>query len=139
MQIWSTNSQWFQIFKYSGNNFVNVQNNKVLTVSSNKDEEGQAVVVGGLSNGKNQQWNVLYLDQANKTRTDGLNKNFGWEINRPFYMVSRLPMKRVVEAVGANNMVIKRYVKGRLGQQFFFDEASKTIRSQQWKNYAVEI
>jgi len=54
MQVWSTNSQWFQIFKYSGNNFVNVQNNKVLTVSSNKDEEGQAVVVGGLSNGKNQ-------------------------------------------------------------------------------------
>jgi hypothetical protein len=53
MQIWSTNSQWFQIFKYVGQNFVNVQNNKVLTVSSNKDEEGQAVVVGGLNNGKN--------------------------------------------------------------------------------------
>jgi len=92
-----------------------------------------------MHNGKNQQWNVIYLDKANKTRTDGFNEDFGWEINRPFYMVSRLPMRRVIEAVGANNMVIKRYVKGRLGQQFYFDEASKTIRSQQWKNYAVEI
>jgi hypothetical protein len=61
------------------------------------------------------------LDNANKTRTEGLNTNFGWEINRPFYMVSRLPMRRVIEAVGHNNMVIKRYVKGRIGQQFYFD------------------
>jgi hypothetical protein len=36
-------------------------------------------------------------------------------------MVSRLPMRRVIEAVGHNNMVIKRYVKGRIGQQFYFD------------------
>jgi len=48
-------------------------------------------------------------------------------------------MQRVIESIGANNMVIKRFVKGRLGQQFYFDGVSKTIRSQQWKNYAVEI
>jgi hypothetical protein len=60
-------------------------------------------------------------------------------INRPFYLVSRLPFKRVAECVGANNVVLKRWVKNRLGQQFFFDGKSKTIRSQQWKNYAMEI
>jgi hypothetical protein len=60
-------------------------------------------------------------------------------INRPFYLVSRLPMKRVAECVGANNIVLKRWVKGRAAQQFFFDQTSKTIRSQQWKNYAMEI
>jgi hypothetical protein len=54
-------------------------------------------------------------------------------------MVSRLPMKRVAEAVGANNVVIRRYVKGRAAQQFFFDGVSKTIRSNYWKNYAMEI
>jgi hypothetical protein len=48
-------------------------------------------------------------------------------------------MKRVIETIGANNMVIKRYVKGRTAQQFYFDGVSKTIRSQQWKNYAIEI
>jgi hypothetical protein len=50
-----------------------------------------------------------------------------------------MPMRRVAECVGANNMVIKRFAKGRLGQQFFFDGVSRTIRSQQWKNYALEI
>ena len=68
-----------------------------------------------------------------------MNEDFGFYINRPFYMVSRLPLKRVIECIGANNMVIKRYTKGRVAQQFWFDEKSKTIRSQQWKNYAVEI
>jgi hypothetical protein len=61
------------------------------------------------------------------------------ECNRPFYLRSRLPMKRVAEAVGANNVAIKRWRKNVTGQQFFFDCTSKTIRSQQWKNYAMEI
>jgi hypothetical protein len=54
-------------------------------------------------------------------------------------MVSRMPMKRVAECHGANNIWLKRYAKGRVAQQFFFDGVSKTIRSQQWKNYAMEI
>jgi hypothetical protein len=68
-----------------------------------------------------------------------MNDEFGFHINRPFYIVSRLPMKRVVECVGANNIVLKRYYKNRIAQQYFFDGVSKTIRSQQWKNYAMEI
>jgi hypothetical protein len=84
-------------------------------------------------------WNVIYLDKADDIETEGLNEEFGFYINRPFHMVSRLPLKRVIEAPGANNMVIKRYTKGRLAQQFWFDEKTKTIRSQQWKNYCVEI
>jgi hypothetical protein len=50
-----------------------------------------------------------------------------------------MPMKRVAECVGANNMVLRRYVKGRVSQQYYFDGVSRTIRSQQWKNYALEI
>jgi hypothetical protein len=47
MQIWSTNSGWFQVFKYEDDQFINIQNNKVLDVTGNKDEEGQAVGVHG--------------------------------------------------------------------------------------------
>lgn len=47
-------------------------------------------------------------------------------------------MKRVAEMTG-NRILLKRYTKGRLGQQFYFDGKSKTIRSQQWKNYCVEM
>jgi hypothetical protein len=82
---------------------------------------------------------VKYLDKSKPEATSGLNKEFGMFMNRPFYLISRLPMKRVAEMVGASNMAIKRYTKGRLAQQFFFDGKSKTIRSQQWKNYCVEI
>jgi len=74
-----------------------------------------------------------------KEPTTGLNKEFGFHIGRPFILVSRLPMKRVAECVGASNIQLKRYVKGRAAQTFFFDGKSKTIRSNHWKNYAMEI
>jgi hypothetical protein len=32
MQIWGTNSGWFQIFKYNGQNIVNVKDGRVLDV-----------------------------------------------------------------------------------------------------------
>jgi hypothetical protein len=66
-------------------------------------------------------------------------KDFGFHINRPFYFRSRLPMKRVAECHGANNIWLRRWRKNETGQQFFFDSVSKTIRSQKWKNYAMEI
>jgi hypothetical protein len=50
-----------------------------------------------------------------------------------------MPMRRVVECISANNLVIRRYVKGRTAQQFFFDMRSKTIKSQQWKNRSMDI
>jgi hypothetical protein len=48
-------------------------------------------------------------------------------------------MRRVVECVGATHVYLKRYTKGRAAQQFYFDGSSKTIRSNHWKNYAMEI
>jgi hypothetical protein len=43
MQIWSTNSGWFQVFKYENSQFINWSNSKVLDVRGSKDEEGMAV------------------------------------------------------------------------------------------------
>jgi hypothetical protein len=88
MQIWSTNSGWFQIFKYEDGQFINWTNNKVLDVTGSKDEEGQAVGVAGNTGKANQKWTVLYVDKAAKTETKGLNEEFGFYINRPFYLVS---------------------------------------------------
>jgi hypothetical protein len=80
----------------------------------------------------------LYTDKA-KVATSGTSKFSGFRINVPFFIQSRLPMKRVAECIGANNMILRRYVKGRKAQKFYFNEKDKTIRSQQWKNYALEI
>jgi hypothetical protein len=40
MQVWSTNSGWFQIFRYVGEQFINIQNKKALDVSGSRDVEG---------------------------------------------------------------------------------------------------
>jgi len=141
MQIWSTNSKWWQLFKFVGSsgNFVNFQNANRILHTSNKDIEGQPIIVGKPTGGLNQKWNVLYLDKRGKTETKGLNEEFNFQINKPFYLVSELPFNRVAEMHGANNVWLRRWRKNTLAQQFFFDEVTKTIRSNQWKNYCLEI
>jgi hypothetical protein len=59
----------------------------VLTTSTS-DQEGQAITVNNFTNGVNQRWRVVYLDKADKVETKGLNEEFGFHINRPFYLVS---------------------------------------------------
>jgi len=48
-------------------------------------------------------------------------------------------MKRVAEAIGASNVVIKTLVKNRLAQQFVFDGVTKTVKSVQWKNRSLQL
>lgn len=50
--------------------------------------------------------------------------------DRPFYLRSRLPMKRVAECHGANNVWLRRWRKNVTAQQYFFNCTDKTIRSQ---------
>ena len=140
MQIWSTNSGWFQVFQFRDGQFVNPTNNKVFSVDGRKDEEGQGVIVDGNQKGRtDQRWKILYLDQAKPLRTKGFNKEYGFHINRPFYIRSRMPMQRVAECHGANNVWLKRWRKNAMGQQWYFDEVSKTIKSQQWKSHSLDI
>jgi hypothetical protein len=47
--------------------------------------------------------------------------------------------KRVAELVGATNIVIKKYAKGRTAQLFYFDGKTKTIKSQQYKDRSLDI
>lgn len=37
----------------------------------------------------------------------------GFRVDEEFYLRSKLPMERVAECVGANNVVLKKYTKGR--------------------------
>ena len=48
-------------------------------------------------------------------------------------------MHRVAEMIGASNITLKRYAKGRKAQQFVFDGVKKIVQSNHWKNYCVEI
>jgi len=123
--------------------FVNPTNNKVLDVTGSKDEEGSAVIVNTQNNNKannaNQRWKIIYLDKAEKVRTKGFNKEFGFHINRPFYIRSRMPMQRVAECHGANNVWLKRWRKNVAAQQWYFDEVSKTLKNNYWKSHSLDI
>jgi hypothetical protein len=58
---------------------------------------------------------------------------------RPFYVRSRMPMRRVVECVSNAYTRLMRYAYGRKAQQWVFDIKSKTLQSYYWRNRAVEI
>jgi hypothetical protein len=81
----------------------------VLEVLEGKDEEGHGCGAGANRKAKHQEWQIRYLDEADKIATKGLNKDFGFHINRPFYIISKLPFERVVECYGANNVWMKRW------------------------------
>jgi len=65
----------------------------------------------GNNQGTNQKWSVMYVDQAKPIPSKGFNKDYGFHINRPFYIRSRLPFQRVAECHGANNVWLKRWRK----------------------------
>jgi hypothetical protein len=81
----------------------------------------------------------VYLDKSDAIATKGFSKDFGFEINKPFYFVSQLELNKVAEMLGGTNMVLKRWRKNTRQQQFFFDNVSKTIRNNYWKNYCLDI
>jgi hypothetical protein len=58
----------------------------------------------------------MYMDGMKKEETKGMNEDFGFHINRPFYIRSRLPFQRVLECHGANNVWLKRWRKNTTAQ-----------------------
>lgn len=92
---------------------MNVWTKKVLHISA--DQEGGAVWIMTKNTSMNQRWTVTYTTETKITyiRKGHLDKGFGFLVNEPFYLRSKLPMQRVMEAVGANNVVIKKWVKNK--------------------------
>jgi hypothetical protein len=81
------------------------------------------------NNSIQQKWSIVYVDQSKKDPTQGFNEEFGFHINRPFYIRSRLPLKRIAECHGANNVWLKRWRKNVAAQQWYFDGVTKTIKN----------
>jgi hypothetical protein len=137
LQLWATNSRWFQVFLYKNEHFVNVRGKKSLDVKGGQDREGQTVWVWKTHNGANQKWQVLYLDKKAKRDDKAISASWGFKIDKPFFMVSRMPMQRCAEAVGGSNLVLKRLIRTTKAQQFIFDASSKTVKSVQWKDRSL--
>ena len=88
---------------------------KVLDVAGGKDAEATNVQVWKKNGSKAQSWKLTYVKDAPKIQTKGLNKSFGLEIERPFFIVSKMWMNRVVECHSANNLSLNTLNRANAG------------------------
>jgi hypothetical protein len=124
----------WEVFRFEKGQLCAVCKNKCMTVQSAQDKEMQKIVFDPKKQigAKEQQWKIVYADDAKDIVTKGKNDEFGWECNKPFYIVSRLPMHRVIETRGNHALHLWKHSYGRQpSQQFYFDCVSKTLKSQQ--------
>jgi hypothetical protein len=109
--------------------FINVKG-KVIEVESKRDVEGNGITMGTKTKAKHQQWNVVYSEKEVAMKKDGISTDFGFHIGRPFYIITALGSGRAIEVTGGRNLVLKWKKFNSVSQQFYFDNATKTLKSQ---------
>lgn len=67
-----------------------MKDKRVFDVTGGKDEEGNQVQAYKKNGSKAQSWKIVYVADAKKYQEKGLNKERGIEINRPFYIISKM-------------------------------------------------
>jgi hypothetical protein len=127
MQIFETNSRWFQLFKVEGDLIIN-DKGLALDVEGGIDAEGANVRVETKNGKDNQKWEIAYLDALKAEPTKGeMNNEFGLFVEREFYIVSQMASRRYLDFI-KDSLVIKT-PNGRDSQRWFFDQWSKTIKT----------
>jgi hypothetical protein len=86
-----------------------------------------------------QKWTLVYVDEAEDSKTKGLYTPYQIHLARAFFVRSRMPMGRVVTIVGGRNLVLKTFDKSNNNQYFFLDPATKTIKSVGNQAYSWDI
>jgi len=82
------------MFTFKNNNIVNMKG-KVFDVSGSIDEENRRVIAWNRHNGMNQQWDIIYVDEAKPEPKKGeMSPQWGFVVERPFYIVSQMKAHR---------------------------------------------
>jgi hypothetical protein len=116
------------MFRMKGSFFTN-EKGKVMDVSGGADHENRNLIAWNKHNGKNQQWDIIYVEDWPLPPKKGeLNEEFGLYVERPFYIQSALPAHRYLSVIDNRNLVIKT-PNGRKDQIWWFDQKSLTIRT----------
>lgn len=127
------------MWRFEGNHLIN-ERGQAVDVSGGVDSEGRNVIVWNKHNGLNQQFDIKYLDEyKGEPSTGQLNADWGFYVNRDFYIQSMLPSGRVLQYMNSGHAVslkAKNYVRNY--QKWYFDQRTRTIRCRQ-NNYALEI
>jgi hypothetical protein len=87
-----------------------------------------------------QKWNITYVDNAANFTTEGLDEQSGFEINRPFYIRSRMPMKRVITMHANRWIYLRRWNPAQAKHaQWRFDIKTKTLYNMHFSKYIMHI
>jgi hypothetical protein len=109
-----------------------VDNNQQITVMeirNNQDYENNYLLAKRKNSKIYQQWDLIYVDEYPKEPVKGeLNKEFGFYVERDFYIVSQMKSNRYLEVIDNKQVVIKT-PNGNKGQTWYFDQKSKTVKT----------
>jgi hypothetical protein len=66
MEVYNTNSRWFQLFVWlkDEGQFWDIHDKRIIDVAGNKDEEAANIVLGKDSNKKSNKWKLVYTKDA---------------------------------------------------------------------------
>jgi hypothetical protein len=96
---------------------VNIRG-KVLRAE--KDDENFATSAWKKTGELNQKWKLVYVDEVDADPKDGeLAAEWGFKINRDFFLISALPGRRFLDFIPGNKLVIKTR-NGRKSQKYYF-------------------
>jgi hypothetical protein len=116
------------MFRFKNGLVVN-EHGKVLDVAGGLDHENRNIIVWNKHGKLNQQWDIVYVDQYPEEPKKGeLNEDFGFYVERPFYIQTAMGSHRYLDLINNRNMVIKT-PNGRNTQIWYFHQQSLTIRT----------
>jgi hypothetical protein len=98
-----------------------------MDISGGIDAENRDIHMVKQNGKKHQQWDLIYVKDWKGEPKDGeWNHRFGFKVNRPFYVISRLGSGRYLDYI-SRDLLIKTQ-NGRTSQQWYFHQASRTVR-----------
>ena len=116
------------MFKYDGAHVINWKG-KIIEVNGCTDGEGRHTDAVNKHDKLCGQWDVVYADEWKGEPGKGeLNEDFGFFVQRPFFIISELKANRYLDLINNRNVVIKT-PNARNTQVWWFDQKSLTIRT----------
>jgi hypothetical protein len=108
------------MWRLRGESIIN-EKGKALDVAGGIDREGQNIIVFNANGKIHQKWGIRYVDEDKEEPGKGdLNEEWGFYVERPFYVESHYGKKRWLDIHGSN-LVVNTPKWGYETQQFYFD------------------
>jgi hypothetical protein len=108
-----------------------------MDVSNGVDAENRDIYMTKFHGRTSQQWDLIYVkDWKGEPTTGEWNRDYGFIVNKDFYIISTLGRGRYIDYLG-RNLVIKTQ-NGRTSQKWYFHQPSRTVRSRP-TNQSIDI